>query len=199
MSITIAEIHRSIHGGARGANKKYTKWSKGLWLNDSGVESLLVCEIAERLYQAQSDTERLWLELSFGNILDLFEVRNRREINIHQRVDIALLDRNKRPKFIVEVKREWNNNYVRNDLDKIKNLVQNCPLSRGFLAVFMAHRVAHQDMQRRIEDGTNFAKNYGVENNISVHITEDKIYESEDKDGRLWQSSSLSIEMSTRR
>ena len=195
MPITIDQIHKGIHAGARAANKKYTNWSKGLWLNDSGSESLLVCEIAEQLYQFQSDTERLWLELPVGNILDIFEVPILQEANEHQRVDIALLNRNRQPTFIIEVKRDWNNRFVRKDLDKIRSLVQNCPLKRGFLAVFMAHRVAYTDMERRIEDRIEFVKNYGNEDDINVRIREGEVYEAEDEDGRLWQSSSLSIEM----
>ena len=81
MAITIDEIHKIIREGAHEANKTYMKWSKGLWLNDSGAESLLVCEIAKRLYGAQSDTERLWLELSFGDILNILKVRNPRGVN----------------------------------------------------------------------------------------------------------------------
>ena len=53
MPITRKKIIESIHAGARAANEKYTEWSKGLWLYDSGVESLLVCEIAEQLYQSR--------------------------------------------------------------------------------------------------------------------------------------------------
>ena len=199
MAITIDQIHESIHAGARAANEKYMEWSKGLWLYDSGVESLLVCEIAEQLYQDQSDTERLWLELSFGDILDIFKVRSPGRINRNQRVDIALLNRDSLPKFIIEVKRTWSNDLVRDDLDKIKSLlrIRKCLLSRGFLAVFMAHREARMDMQNIIKDRIEFVKNYKVENNVNVHIEAREIYEAEDEDGRLWKSSSLSIEMST--
>jgi len=196
MPITIAQIHEGIHAGARAANKKYTNWSKGLWLNDSASEGLLVCEVAEQLYQAQSDTERLRLELSFRDILDIFGVYNPGRINRNQRVDIALLNRNSLPKFIIEVKRTWSNDLVRGDLEKTRNLLRRCPLlSRGFLAVFMAHRVAYTDMQTRIKDRIGFVKNYGNEDDINVRIKKGKVYEAEDEDGRLWQSSSLSIEM----
>ena len=195
MPITIEQIHEGIHAGARAANEKYTNWSKGLWLNDSGSESLLVCEIAEQFYQAQSDTERLRLELSFRDILDILEVRNPGGINRNQRVDIALLNRDSLPKFIIEVKRTWSNDSVRGDLDRIRSLLRKCSLNRGFLAVFMAHRVAYKDMRRKIEDRIKFVKKYGNEDDINVRITKGKVYEAKDEDGRLWQSSSLSIEM----
>ena len=199
MPITRKKIIESIHAGARAANEKYTEWSKGLWLYDSGVESLLVCEIAEQLYQSQSNTERLWLELSVGKILDIFKVPIPQEANEHQRVDIALLNRNRQPTFIIEVKRDWNNRFVRNDLDKIRSLVQNCPLTCGFLAVFMAHQLVYRDMREKIKERIEFVEDYGVENNIGVGVKADKIHKAESEDGRLWEWSSLSIEMSTRR
>ena len=199
MAITIDEIHKIIREGAHEANKTYMEWSKGLWLNDSGAECLLVCEIAKRLYRAQSGTERLWLELSFGNILDILKVRNPRGINESQRADITLINRDRLPKFIIEVKRTGDKSSMKGDLDKIRSLVQNCSLTRGFLAVFMTHRVAYINMKSIIEDRTEFVKNYGDKNNIDIRIMAGEIHGAKDEDGQEWQSSSLSIEMSTRR
>ena len=205
MPITIAQIHRSIHEGARVANEKYEKWSNGWWVSDSGVEGLLVCEIAEKLHQHQSQSESLLLEMPFQNIQEWSGAprprgRPRTALMGNNRADIVLLNSQEKPKHIIEVKRLWNNATCLRDLDRICGLVQVCAagsLKRGFLAVFLAREVrAGHDMRWAIDRIKESVKQH-IEDRV-VNITEGKINEAE-SENRKWQSSSLSIEVSARR
>lgn len=204
MSITIAQIHRSIHEGARVANEKYEKWSNGWWISDSGVEGLLVCEIAERLHKHQSQSESLLLEVPFQNIQEWSGAprprgRPRAALKGSNRVDIVLLNSQEKPKYIIEVKRLWNNNAGLRDLDRICGLVQACAagsLKRGFLAVFLAREVRVSHDMRWAIDRIKSSVEQHIEERV-VGITEGKISEAE-SENRKWQSSSLSIEVSAR-
>ena len=58
MAITRGGIIEAIHEGTSGSNKKYEKWSNGMWVTDSGVEGLMVACIAEAVNKRQEQHER---------------------------------------------------------------------------------------------------------------------------------------------
>ena len=60
-----------------GSNKKYEKWSNGMWVTDSGVEGLIVACIAEAVNKSQEQHESLVLEMSFGGIKDSSKAKGR--------------------------------------------------------------------------------------------------------------------------
>ena len=111
MPITRKKIIESIHAGARAANKKYAKWSDGWWLDDSGVEYLLVCEIAGQIHKNQSKRESLLLELPFEKIQQWSGARRppgrpATVLRGANRMDITLFNSEEKTKFIIEVKRD---------------------------------------------------------------------------------------------
>ena len=53
MTITTKNIFKAIQKGTVTANKKYERWSHGWWLDDAGVESVMVVGIAEALNEVQ--------------------------------------------------------------------------------------------------------------------------------------------------
>ena len=61
-------IRDAILAGIETANVRYEKWSRGWWLNDSGVEGLAVAAIAEKLHPEMGEHGSLAMELPFSYI-----------------------------------------------------------------------------------------------------------------------------------
>ena len=148
-------VVQAIDRGIESANKTYEKWSNGLWLNDSGIESLLVVKIAETIIQDKAlnlvKGESLRLETLFRDIEENSKADRRRgrKLNIlggNGRVDITLWRKDETVAAAIEVKRRWDKLKCRKDLERLAALI--CEYGRprsgkiefGVLAVFVAEK-----------------------------------------------------------
>ena len=125
-------ITEAIHRGIYNANLDYEQWSCGYrWLNDSASEGLMVAGIARALHeQRQGRRKSLWLEMPFRAIRE-----NVADQYAGCRVDIAVLDQNENPIYVIEAKRSWDGD---EDLNRIEHLVQGGGLRGGVAAVLVA-------------------------------------------------------------
>lgn len=114
--LTQKQIVSAISKGTRNANEKYKKWTGGWSLLDSGVESLIVSELADVLNCLQSKKDSLLLEVQFNWIRDWAGARTRGRlpsaIKGGKRADIALFNSNGQPVCVIEVKRKWKKRLV---------------------------------------------------------------------------------------
>ena len=164
MAITIDEVREAIHKGIRGASRKYAQWSRGWTLTDSGVEGVLVAEIAAAIHTMQAREESLLLEAPYEKCLEWSGATPQRGRRLDTfkggRADIALFNGDGQTKYIVEVKRTLNRRTLRNDLTKLTDAIAKCSkqkdgkLMRAFLAVFL---------QSAGEVGLNNAKKWSNE------------------------------------
>ena len=164
MAITRGEIIEAIHKGTGGSNKKYEKWSNGMWVTDSGVEGLMVACIAEAVNKSQEQHESLVLEMSFGGIKDSSKAKPKpgpppAALKGANRADIVLFNGSDRPTCVIEVKRSWNAGQCWGDLERIRDLVRSCSyveggsLKRGFLAMMIAKKAnAAKSPKNRIDE-----------------------------------------------
>ncbi len=156
---TEKQIVSAIFKGTRNANRKYEKWTDGWSLLDSGVESLIVCEIGDALNRLQNENESLLLEVHFNWIRDWSGAQTRGRlpgaIRGGKRTDIALFNSKDQPVCVIEVKREWNKKTCMEDLDRIWEAIsnfgfhQNGALRRGFLAVLVSGKAKDKTSARR--------------------------------------------------
>ena len=148
MAITTGGIVDAIEEGCNVANRKFEEWSNGLWVTDSGVESLMVTCIAEAVNKRQERHESLAMEVSFRDIRELSKARpklGRRPATVKDtnRADIVLFNRLERPTCVIEVKRTWNSDQCWRDLERIRDLVRTCAhvkggsLRRGLLSMMI--------------------------------------------------------------
>ena len=148
MAITRSAVIEAIHEGTMAANRKYEKWTNGLWVTDSGVEGLMVSCIAEAVNRRQEQHESLAMEVPFEYIRERSEAsaeRGRRPATLKgaNRADMVLFNRFERPICVVEVKRTWNAGHCWKDLERIRDLVHACAhakggsLRRGFLVMII--------------------------------------------------------------
>ena len=146
MSLKIADAHHAIHAGVRKSSKKYSDWSPGWTLTDSGVEGLLVAEIAAAVHGLQSPVESLLLEVPYDKCQQWSGARPRgRKLDTFKgkRADIALFNGSGQTKYIIEVKRRlYKAKTLHTDLTKLCDVMAKCAsqqggkLKRGFLAIF---------------------------------------------------------------
>lgn len=146
MAITIKDVHDAIHSGIRGASRRYLKWSRGWTLADSGVEGLLVAEIAAAVSKKQAVGESLLLEVPYELCLRWSGARPQgRRLSTFkgQRADIALFNNDGQTKYVIEVKRALTRKTLSQDLTKLADAIAKCSkqedgkLKRAFLAVFL--------------------------------------------------------------
>lgn len=154
----------AIQEGIRDANRKYEAWSNGAWLTDSGVESLEVAGIAERLNSRMKPHESLLMEVPFRDIIEMSGAqrgrgRPRAKLRGTNRADIALFNGAWKPVCVIEVKRLWNRDRCFHDLERIRDLVRECnnqqhgSLRRGFLALMLAKQaLGPKSAKQRIEE-----------------------------------------------
>lgn len=164
MAITRLMIIEAVHKGTAAANKKYEKWTSGLWVTDSGVEGLMVSSIAEAVNTRHEKHESLAMEVPFGEIRARSEARAKRgphpaTLKGTNRADIVLFNRIDQPICVIEVKRSWNKRRCWKDLERIRDLVDACAhgrggsLRRGFLAMIVAKKATrNQSADQRIEE-----------------------------------------------
>ena len=178
--MTRERIIKCIHEGIRKAKKKYEKEMRTRWITEPGPESELVRGICVALRRRHSRNESDEREYSFGDI----------------RVDIALLNNQRNPYCVIEVKPNWDWQRAYQDLDKIYSLVKDGSLERGFLAVFLKQRSDGQgmDMDHRIHNIVRHIErdygrrvlNFGFKR---CDISRERFANNE------WETSSLSIEI----
>ena len=157
--VTEEQIVSAIFEGTRNANKKYERWTGGWSLLDSGVESLMVCEIGDALNRRQTEKESLLLEVQFDWIKDWAGAQTRGRIpgaiRGSKRTDIALFNSNDQPVCIIEVKRKWNKKTCMEDLDRIWEAISRFGfkkkgrLRRGFLAVLVSGKAKDKTEAKR--------------------------------------------------
>ncbi len=149
MAITRKQIIEAIEKGIVAANREYEDWTNGDWVTDSGVESLMVTCIAERLHKRQKEKESLRLEVSFRKIGERSKANTRprswtNTIKDTNRADVVLFNASERPTCVIEAKRSWNTKRCDRDLRRIRGLLRKCAhgrggsLRRGFLVMIIA-------------------------------------------------------------
>ena len=209
MAITMSEIVEAIHEGIRTANRKYSKWSNGRWLHDSGVEGVMVTYIAATVNERQEERESLDIELAFEYIEDWADARpspGRRPNTVRgsNRADIVLLNKDDKPTCVIEVKREWNGAPCIRDLVRIRDLILRCSfvkegsLRRGFLAMMIAKKeTATKSAWEKVEEQVakikrNIEKDFDS-NKVGVRFHHKKIYSADV--GENWNASSFCVEI----
>lgn len=204
MAITRSQINKSVHEGVRIANDKYEKLTGGDWLKDAGVEEFMRSEIVARLRKRVSRSETVFPELSFKYIREWSEFSRRRgrpfqEANDEYCVDICLVSREGRPKYVMEMKRFWNERECLRDLNKIRGLVRTYPaIECGFFAVFLAHPMPDGGVSGRIEEVAEFVRREFENRGVDINFRHGRTSKRRTT-RRVWEVSSLSIEVSARR
>lgn len=147
MAIKRDQIVEAIHTGTKQACRTYTRWSDGWTLKDSGVEGLLVVEIAKKLDAKLSKAESLLLEVPFKKIIEWSGTptvgRQLTALKGRTRADIVLFNGGGRPVCVIEVKRHAvERAQIEGDLDRLRGVVHKCAnqkggtLKRAFLAIY---------------------------------------------------------------
>ena len=152
-------ITEAIHRGIYNANLDYEQWSRGYrWLNDSGSEGLMVAGIARALHeQRQGRYESLHSEKPFQAAPG--------------RVDIALLNENKQPIYVIEAKRFWEKKKCKKDLDRIGTLVENQDGLRGGVAAVLVAQKNGAAHGRRLEQAMYDVNGWDTQHpNVKVNI-----------------------------
>ena len=217
MAINERQTKNAIHEGICKANKKYEKWSKGLWVIDSGVEGLMVAEIAEKINNRQSKRESLQMELAFEYIRKQSTSRpakgpRSKALNDGNRADIVLFNKNEKPVCVIEVKRSWNYDSCWRDLHRICALVDRHSsrmggsLECGYLALMLAKgETKSKSAKTRVKEYFNEIKEFvGYEFSrntqcISFGIREaGRLPECYQKHHGEWQAASFIIQISNR-
>ena len=175
MAMTIGDVRDAIHTGIRKSSKTYSDWSLGWTLTDSGVEGLVVAEIAAAVHRRQSKGESLLLEVPYEICLKWSGARPKgRRVDTFKgkkRADIVLFNGRGRTKYVIEVKRRLYNkkSLLLADLTKLRDVIDKCALQeggtlkRGFLAVF------HQGKTDSVKQWT---KDFFADDRINARLTE---------------------------
>ena len=140
-------IGTAIMEGVQTANRRYEAWSRGGWLTDSGAEGPAVAAVGEKLHGALAGEGAIDMQMPFAAILDRSAAppgmgRPRFIESPHDRVDIVILDRKRRPVCAVEINRFWRDEECLADLERIRDLIvesghRNGSLSAGFVAFLL--------------------------------------------------------------
>lgn len=152
----------------KAANLRYQDYSDGLWVDDQGAEGFLVVELMHRLIDTgRRHTPEVFvtMEESFGTLADWAGARRNRGrppaiLQDSQRVDITLWRgaRNTEtyyPYGVIEVKRRWQNDACKRDLQRLQALMQayggdrDGSVAFACLAVFL--RSARDELPQRYE------------------------------------------------
>ena len=128
--------------------RNYHQWSSGWTLKESGVEGLLVAEIARKLYGSLSSTESLLLEVPIARIQKWSDApppkgRTLETFKGRKRADVVLFNGHGRPICMIEVKRHvYREKDVIDDLTRLSDVLRKCArqhsgtLQRGFLVIY---------------------------------------------------------------
>lgn len=129
--LTIDEAKNAVLDGVHAANKKYIKWSNGLDVFDSGVESLISANIAESIFSTirdKDDEGSISLETPFSMIWDFCKgkVSGRKPSIIRDtlRADVVYWDKNEIPRGVVEVKRRFEYSRLEDDITRSCKLIE---------------------------------------------------------------------------
>ena len=147
--LTKTEIVNAIHKGVLNAHSQFEHLSDGAWMADQGnqrLEGFVVSHIfrAISIHRSMAKNETPILELPFGYIKAWSKAqgigRPLQNIKTRRRVDIALLNKQRRPIHVVEVKQKWVHTTGYQDVEKIRDiLVAFGPLQKGSLkSVFLS-------------------------------------------------------------
>lgn len=148
--ITIPAVRDAIHTGIKEASDKYLTWSRGWTLHDSGVESLLVSEIASQLYKRIRRTEgrdSILLEVLYSSVQKWSGAKPKGPkvgtFRGNKRADLVVFNTSEEPKYVIEVKRRlYTKDRIVEDIEKLCHVTNKCGTSeggsvkRGFLAAF---------------------------------------------------------------
>lgn len=129
------ELFRAIHTGIHRANTLFAEWTGGWWLQAYGVEGFLVAHIAGAIMDPQNENRPgfLTLETSFAALYESSRKplgRKGATGNDRNRVDIALFHKNDTLSHVIEVKRYWSPECLR-DLDRLCSLYTKCGRAAG--------------------------------------------------------------------
>lgn len=140
-------IGKAIMEGVQAANRRYETWSGGGWLTDSGAEGPAVSAVGEKLHRAIAGDGSIEMQMPSGAILDWSAAQRRKGRprlieGSHDRVDIVVLDRKRRPVCAVEVNRFWRDEECLEDLERVRDLIvesghRNGSLAAGFVAFLL--------------------------------------------------------------
>ena len=128
-------LFETIHMGIYKANKLFTEWTGGWWLQAYGVEGFVVARIAEAIMDPKNENRPayLTLETSFAALYE----SSRRPVgrkgtaeSDRNRVDIALYHKNDTLSHVIEVKRFWSPECYK-DLNRLCSLYQKCGRNSG--------------------------------------------------------------------
>lgn len=147
MAIQREQIKKAIHAGIGLARRNYVKWSLGWTLEESGVEGVLVSEIARKLHADLAKAEFLLLEVPIAKVQEWSGAerpmgRKRETLRGTKRTDIVLFNGYGSPTCVIEVKRcVYGKRSIHGDLVRIRDVLLTCAkekrgtLKRGFLAI----------------------------------------------------------------
>ena len=162
--IAIPEVHDAIHAGVENASNKYLKWSRGRkTLYDSGVEGLIVAEIASQLYkraQRLGHDDSIRWEVPYTKVQKGSGAKPKgRKVETfkrNKRADLVVFNSSWKPKYVLEVKRRFygRKDLIAKDVERLADVANKCgkleggTLKRGFLAAYDQQRV-HRSRSRR--------------------------------------------------
>ena len=213
-SITIKAALDAIQA----ANTKYESWSNGWWLIDSGVEGLMVANIAEALGKIQENDESLVMELPFDSIREWSGFRRSvgrppRALSGRNRADIVLLNNQERPVYVFEAKRTWYASTCQKDLERLRDLVRKYSrgnggsLKSGFLATMLVSKAtSHYTADEKVRQKMRLMKDWlrdkfdTKQQRIRCHIGPTRQYPQELREALEeveWSSAAVCIEVSS--
>ena len=201
MPINEEDIIAGLEEGIYRARRRYGRWSNGYRLR---VEHPLVVNIAGSLFERLPERESLRLEEPLSRIRRLSGAppvrgRPRGGRRRSHRADIVLFNESGSPDSVVEVKRGWDTQACRADLNRLRDLVHTCGAQRegslryGFLAVFRQARNGKlneriRNMERVVDEWSD-----GLPTTVDTRVG--RIREREFSDGR-WQYTSYCVAIS---
>jgi len=153
--MTRNELITAIHKGALTANRTYSKWAGGAWINEYGVEGYMVAEICRAIQRVRKNGY-LTMEEAFTCLIESTGKRPRgRKPAIMQgtkRVDIALWNAEEYVTHVIEVKRLWNEQ-CRHDLNRIEKLQRKLgTIQCGLFVMLVVAKGGKKQMTEKAEE-----------------------------------------------
>lgn len=161
--IAIPKVRDAIHAGVKEASIKYLEWSRGRkTLHESGVEGLIVSEIASQLYkriQRVGHDDSIQWEVPYTVVQEESGAmpmgRTVETFKGSKRADLVVFNSSEKPKYLLEIKRRfYRKDLIAKDIRRLADVANKCgssedgSLKRGFLAAFDQQRV-HKSRSRR--------------------------------------------------
>lgn len=121
--ITEADLVTALHKGAFKATKNYLEWSGGIFLDECAGESFMVACMAQAVMKTSSPPPYLCLEYCLSTLKDDLDRRLPDCLKGSGRVDMAILNREKQLKFVIEAKchTDWTK-YYNDDIERLMHL-----------------------------------------------------------------------------